>query len=132
MKKVLVVDDEESLRFLVMTLLEEADCTLAEARDGEEALRQVRSERPDLVLLDVMLPKVDGLTVCREIKADPQLAGTTVALLTAKTAPSDREAGLAAGADAYLAKPVPLLKLLTLVDQVLQPGLSATAAGPGI
>ena len=128
-KKVLVVEDDPSTRFLVMVLLEEHDCTVLEACDGPEALHMVRTERPDLVLLDVRLPGLDGLAVCRLIKANPAVAAVPVVLLTVKSTPEDRAAGLAAGADGYLTKPMPLLELLTVVDQwLLQPAQTAEPA----
>ena len=108
MPTVLIVDDEQHIRLLIEQTLEEledAGVELITARDGEEALDAVANQHPDLVFLDVMMPKRDGYDVCRTIKGDPATAGTTVFLLTAKGQAVDREQGLAAGADDYLTKP---------------------------
>jgi len=108
MPTVLIVDDEHHIRLLIEQTLEELEddgVELITARDGEEALDAVANQHPDLVFLDVMMPKRDGYDVCRTIKGDPATAGTTVFLLTAKGQAVDREQGLAAGADDYLTKP---------------------------
>jgi two-component system, OmpR family, alkaline phosphatase synthesis response regulator PhoP len=108
MPTVLIVDDEQHIRLLIEQTLEELEddgVELITARDGEEALDAVANQHPDLVFLDVMMPKRDGFEVCRTIKGDPATAGTTVMLLTAKGQAFDREQGLAAGADDYLTKP---------------------------
>ena len=108
MPTVLIVDDEQHIRLLIEQTLEELEdegVELITARDGEEALDAVTNQRPDLVFLDVMMPKRDGYEVCRAIKGDPVTASTTVFLLTAKGQAVDREQGLAAGADEYLTKP---------------------------
>ena len=108
MPTVLIVDDEQHIRLLIEQTLEELEdegVELITARDGEEALDAVANQHPDLVFLDVMMPKRDGLDVCRTIKGDPATAGTIVMLLTARGQAFDREQGLAAGADDYLTKP---------------------------
>ena len=108
MPTVLIVDDEQHIRLLIEQTLEELEdegVELITARDGEEALDAVANQHPDLVFLDLMMPKRDGLDVCRTIKGDPATAGTIVMLLTARGQAFDREQGLAAGADDYLTKP---------------------------
>jgi two-component system alkaline phosphatase synthesis response regulator PhoP len=108
MPTVLIVDDEQHIRLLIEQTLEELEddgVELITARDGEEALDAIVNQHPDLVFLDVMMPKRDGYEVCRAIKGDPATAGTTIFLLTAKGQAVDREQGLAAGADDYLTKP---------------------------
>ena len=108
MPTVLIVDDEQHIRLLIEQTLEELeddDVELLTARDGEEALGVVANQHPDLVFLDVMMPKKNGFEVCRAIRADPATAATTVIMLTAKGQAYDREQGLAAGADQYLTKP---------------------------
>jgi DNA-binding response OmpR family regulator len=102
---ILVVDDEEPLLLLVTITLQTEPYRVVVARDGEEALALARSERPDFVLLDVGLPKVDGLEVCRRLRADPDTRDTPIVMLSARAAEEDRAAGLAAGADDYLTKP---------------------------
>jgi two-component system, OmpR family, alkaline phosphatase synthesis response regulator PhoP len=108
MPTVLIVDDEQHIRLLIEQTLEELEdegVDLLTAPDGEVALDVVANYHPDLVFLDVTMPKRNGLEVCRAIKDDPATAGTTVMLLTAKGQAFDREQGLAAGADDYLTKP---------------------------
>ena len=136
MPTVLIVDDEQHIRLLIEQTLEELEdegVDLLTANDGDEALDVVANQHPDLVFLDVMMPKRNGFEVCRAIKADPATAGTTVFLLTAKGQAYDREQGLAAGADQYLTKPFDPDDLLRRARAVL--GLSAGsddgAAGGG-
>jgi len=105
---VLIVDDEQHIRLLIEQTLEELEdegVELLTAADGEQALDVVANQPPDLVFLDVSMPKVDGFEVARTIKADPALAGTTVIMLTARGQAVDREEGFAAGANQYLTKP---------------------------
>ena len=108
MPTVLIVDDEQHIRLLIEQTLEELEddgVELLTAVDGQQALDVVANQPPDLVFLDVSMPKLDGFEVARTIKADPAMAGTTVILLTARGQAVDREQGLAAGADEYLTKP---------------------------
>jgi two-component system, OmpR family, alkaline phosphatase synthesis response regulator PhoP len=108
MPTVLIVDDEQHIRLLIEQTLEELEddgVELLTARDGEEALDVVANQHPDVVFLDVMMPRKNGFEVCEAIKGDPATAGTTVIMLTAKGQAYDREQGLAAGADQYLTKP---------------------------
>ena len=108
MPTVLIVDDEQHIRLLIEQTLEELEddgVVLLTASDGEEALDVMANHHPELVFLDVQMPKKNGFEVSTAIKADPALAGTTVILLTAKGQAVDREQGLAAGADQYLTKP---------------------------
>ena len=108
MPTVLIVDDEQHIRLLIEQTLEELEddgVELLTAVDGQQALDVVANQPPDLVFLDVSMPKMDGFEVARTIKADPAMAGTTVILLTARGQAVDREQGLEAGADEYLTKP---------------------------
>jgi two-component system phosphate regulon response regulator PhoB len=116
---VLVCDDEPVLRMLVRATLDQGNYTVVEACDGDEALARTRSERPDLILLDMMMPGRSGSDVLRELRADPQTAGTPVIMLTARAQASDREAMNLAGADHYLTKPFSPVGLATLVEEVL-------------
>jgi two-component system, OmpR family, alkaline phosphatase synthesis response regulator PhoP len=102
---VLVADDEPNIVRQLSFVLEREQLGVLVAANGVEALRMVREERPQIVLLDVMMPLMNGYEVCEAIKADPELRSTYVALLTAKGQESDREKGLAAGADEYVIKP---------------------------
>jgi DNA-binding response OmpR family regulator len=122
MPTVLIADDEQHIRLLIEQTLEELEdegVELQTASDGEMALDVVRNQRPGLVFLDVMMPKLNGFEVCRAIKGDPSLAGTTVVMLTAKGQAYDREEGLASGADRYLTKPFDPDELLDLAREAL-------------
>ena len=108
MPTVLIVDDEQHIRLLIEQTLEELEddgVELLTAADGEDALVAIANQLPDLVFLDVMMPRKNGFEVARAIRADPATAGTTVILLTAKGQADDREQGFAAGADQHLTKP---------------------------
>ena len=108
MPTVLIVDDEQHIRLLIEQTLEELEddgVELQTAADGEAALDVVRNQRPELVFLDVMMPKRNGLEVARAVRDELGRADTHIVLLTAKGQAVDREAGLAAGANRYLTKP---------------------------
>jgi two-component system, OmpR family, alkaline phosphatase synthesis response regulator PhoP len=122
MPTVLIVDDEQHIRLLIEQTLEELEdegVELQTASDGEMALDIVRNHHPELVFLDVMMPKLNGFEVCRAIKADLGLAATTVVMLTAKGQAYDREQGLAAGADRYVTKPFDPDELLDIAREAL-------------
>jgi DNA-binding response OmpR family regulator len=117
-RTVLVVDDEESLRLLVQMTLSRGPYQVLLARDGEEGLALARSEKPDLVLLDVGLPKMNGLEVCRELRADPETASMRIVILSAWAREEDHAAGFAAGADDYLDKPFRPREFLAYLDKL--------------
>jgi two-component system, OmpR family, alkaline phosphatase synthesis response regulator PhoP len=122
MPTVLIADDEQHIRLLIEQTLEELEdegVELLTASDGETALDVVRNQRPGLVFLDVMMPKLNGFEVCRAIKGDASLAATTVVMLTAKGQAYDREEGLASGADRYLTKPFDPDELLDVAREAL-------------
>jgi two-component system phosphate regulon response regulator PhoB len=116
---VLVCDDEPVLRMLVRATLDRGQYTVVEAGDGDEALAHTRRHRPDLILLDMMMPGRSGSEVLRELRADPATASTPVIMLTARAQASDREAMNLAGATHYLTKPFSPVGLAALVEQVL-------------
>ena len=132
MPTVLIVDDEQHIRLLIEQTLEELEddgVELLTAGDGEAALDVVRNHRPELVFLDVMMPKVNGFDVCRTIKGDLGLASTTVVLLTAKGQSYDRQEGLDAGADLYVTKPFDPDELLGIARRALGLEGDRTSAG---
>lgn len=104
-RKVLIADDEQNIVISIEFLMKREGFQVLIANDGEDALAKVQSERPDLVLLDVMMPKKNGYEVCQSIKSDPTLASTKVLMLTAKGRDTEVAKGLAIGADAYMTKP---------------------------
>jgi DNA-binding response OmpR family regulator len=119
MATVLIVDDEPNIVELVRLTLESVRVRVVEAVDGATALERAVVIRPDLVLLDVDLPDVNGLDVCRRLRTEPTLAHARIVMLTAAAQQDDVQRGLEAGADQYLTKPFSPLRLLTLVDQLV-------------
>jgi two-component system alkaline phosphatase synthesis response regulator PhoP len=123
-RKILIVDDEAHIRALLEQTLEELEdegVELLSAADGEAALALVAAERPELVFLDVMMPKMNGYEVCRAVRTDLGLSDVTVVLLTAKGQDADREQGLAVGADEFRTKPFDPDELLDLARSRLGP-----------
>lgn len=120
MKTLLIADDEDGVRALVRMTLEGGDYEIVEAADGDEALALARERHPDLMLLDVMMPGLSGVEVCRTLKDDPATADLRIVILTAKAQDADREEGLTAGADDYFTKPFSPLTLIRKVDEVFQ------------
>lgn len=118
-KRILVVDDEIYIVHILEFSLTMEGYTVLTASDGEEALRMIEQEDPDLVVLDIMMPKLDGYEVCRRVRQSEQSSNLPVILLSAKGRPVDREAGLAAGADDYIAKPFSPRKLLEKIRELL-------------
>jgi putative two-component system response regulator len=119
--KVLIVDDDKALIQLVAATLDTQGWTLLTATDGASALDLVQRERPQLVLLDIQMPDMSGIEVCRRIKADPATRDTVVIILTAMSREEDRQAALQAGADDYITKPFSPLQLLTRVQHAFTP-----------
>lgn len=120
MKTILVADDESSIRILIRTTLEEPECRILEAATGAAALAITGRVRPDLVILDWMMPGISGLDVLRALRNDPSTAAIPVIMVTAMGQEKHRAEGLALGAQAYLVKPFSPLELLQLTQQVLE------------
>lgn len=117
---ILIADDEDDVRELVRMNLARAGYQTVEASDGLAALRQARSHRPNLIVLDVMMPGRDGLRVCEELRQDEFLQKVPVIMLTARGMPADRIAGLEKGADDYIAKPFSPKELILRVQAILR------------
>jgi DNA-binding response OmpR family regulator len=117
--KILIADDEPHIVTALEFLLVQSGYEVDVARNGDEALAQIRSGRPDLVLLDVMMPARSGYEVCREVRATPELAGTRVVMLSAKGAQGDVGRGMEAGADLYITKPFSNRELIDKIRQLL-------------
>jgi CheY-like chemotaxis protein len=119
MARILIAEDERDIRDLVAFSLGHLGHEVIATADGESALEQVYSQRPDLVLLDIRMPRLDGYEVCRRIKQDHSLQHIPVAFLTAKGQEAEVELGLEAGAEVYILKPFSLDELTTTVAQLL-------------
>ena len=119
MMTLLIADDEPAILDMVRFTLEDPQVRIVEASDGATALELARQLGPDVALLDVKMPRLSGLDVCRRLRELPECAHTRVVLLTAAAQAEDRRRGLAAGADHYLTKPFSPLALLTLVRSLM-------------
>jgi DNA-binding response OmpR family regulator len=118
-KSVLVVDDEKMTRDLLRLMLKGTGFTIFEAEDGFMALEQIEAHMPDIMILDVMMPGLDGLAVCQKVRSEPKTANMPVIMLSAKTTPTAIQDGLDAGANRYLTKPVGFKELLQNIEAVL-------------
>ena len=118
-KSVLVVDDETNIVLSLEFLMKQAGHEVRIATDGEEALRMVEEKTPDLILLDLMIPKRDGYDVCQTIRSNPDLTDVKIIMLTARGLEVEREKGLALGANAYVTKPFSTQGLTELVNSLL-------------
>jgi DNA-binding response OmpR family regulator len=116
---ILVVDDEPNIVLSLEFLVKKAGYFVRTARDGEEALAEIGRARPDLVLLDVMMPRRDGFDVCQTVRANPDWAGVRIIMLTAKGRDIEREKGMALGADDYITKPFSTRDVLARIERVL-------------
>jgi two-component system alkaline phosphatase synthesis response regulator PhoP/two-component system response regulator VicR len=119
-KKILVVDDERHIVRLVQVNLERAGYEILTAYDGVEALEKVKSESPDMVVLDVMMPRMDGFEVLKNLQADPSYQNIPVIMLTAKAQDADIFKGWASGVSSYLTKPFNPRELLVFVERIFQ------------
>lgn len=117
-KKVLLTDDDPRMRILVSLTLGD-DFVLLLAGDGEEAVQVARREMPELILLDIIMPKLDGFEVCRRLKSDSDTREIRIVMLTGKDSPEDVQRGIEAGADAYFIKPFSPRALLDKVNELL-------------
>lgn len=117
-KKILAVDDERHIVRLIQVNLERAGYEVVTAYDGREALKKIAEERPDLVVLDVMMPYMDGLETLKQIRSNPELRELPVIMLTAKAQDQDVFVGYSSGADIYLTKPFNPMELLTFVKRI--------------
>lgn len=119
MKKILIVDDEEKVRGLVEVTLSIGEFEILHASSGEEGLRKARKYMPDIILLDVMMPGLDGVEVCRLLKKDPVTKHIYIIMLTAKGQEADKKKGFAAGANEYFVKPFSPVDLIDKIDKIL-------------
>jgi DNA-binding response OmpR family regulator len=118
-KRILICDDEPNIVISLEFLMERSGFVVAVARDGDDALRQMETFAPDLVLLDVMMPARNGYEVCQRIRADPAWQQVKVVMLTAKGRDTEAAKGMALGADAYITKPFSTRELVAHVRELL-------------
>lgn len=123
---VLIVDDEPSTRHMLRLFLDLFNFTIFEAEDGLDALDKIHAYRPDIVILDVMMPRMDGIEACKRLRSDPSTAVLPVIMLSGKTQPAAIEEGLLAGANRYLTKPIAPMDLVEAIRETLVPSLTAT------
>ncbi len=135
--RILIVEDDQDIAELVARYLDKAGFTTERAASGKDALDAIAARPPDLLVLDLMLPHVDGLEICRRVRADASTAGTPIIMLTARADESERIVGLEIGADDYLAKPFSPNELVARVRALLRranrtatPDTAAMAYGP--
>jgi len=119
MKKILIVDDEEKVRRLIETTLSIGDFQIFQAKNGEEALKIAQEEKPALILLDIMMPGMDGFEVCKRLKSNSETKSSYIIMLTAKGQKQNIEKGYAVGTDDYFVKPFSPMELLNKVEQIL-------------
>ena len=119
MKKILIANDRPEVVELVRVTLEGEDYQIAAASNGKEALKKARLEKPDLVLLDVVMPKMDGFEVCRKLRKDPETQEIPIIMLTAKGQEVDQEKGREVGARDYITKPFSPSALLVKIEEIL-------------
>src|SRR5438094_3219233 len=131
-KKILAVDDERHIVRLVEVNLQRAGYNVVTAFDGKEALEKVKSEQPDLVVLDVMMPYMDGFEVLRNLKADPSTAEIPVIMLTAKAQDADVFRGWQSGVHCYLTKPFNPMELLTFVKRIFDSQSQVVEGSPNV
>ncbi|MFQ5458277.1 MAG: response regulator transcription factor [Myxococcota bacterium] len=119
-KRILSIEDEPAIQLTLRARLEACGYEVLSATDGETGLHMAREEKPDLILLDLMLPKRDGYSVCRLLKFDQRYSQIPILMLTARGQAKDRETGMKTGADAYLTKPFDSEELMSTVRRLLK------------
>ncbi|MDD5645088.1 MAG: response regulator [bacterium] len=120
MKKILIVDDQPEVRELVTITLKNENYKILEAKDGQESIDIIKKEKPDIILLDIMLPgEIDGFEVCRRVKQDEELKNISVVMLSSQGAKEDIKEGKCAGANDYFVKPFSPLQLIKKVEDLL-------------
>lgn len=119
---ILIVEDEDNIALALGHKLGREGFRLKRIADGKDAMPAIRAERPDLILLDVMLPQVSGYEICQQVRADPALAGVRILMMTARGTAMERRKGLAMGADGFVSKPFDLADLIAEVRSLLEAG----------
>ena len=118
--KILIVDDEQAMRFTMKECISEAGLIPVTASGGEEALRMVAEHKPSLILLDVMMPGMSGIEVCRKLRDNPKTSGIKIIMVSARGQEKEKDEGIQAGADRYITKPFNYHDLLESIDELLK------------
>jgi DNA-binding response OmpR family regulator len=126
--RILIVDDESDLLAVLRMGLEIEGFEVLEAADGEQGLRTAQREKPDLIVLDLMLPKIDGYKVCRTLKFDERYKGLPIVVLSARSGDQDKKLALDMGASAFMSKPYDMAELVRLIRAELRPSSGRAAA----
>jgi two-component system, cell cycle response regulator DivK len=126
---ILLVEDNEDNQAIYRTILEHFDYTVLDARNGQRGIEIARESHPDLILMDISIPVIDGWTAIRTLKEDEATAEIPIVALTAHALQSDREKAMQLGCDGYLAKPVEPREVIAEVGRILSPAAGPTAAG---
>lgn len=119
MKKVLLVDDDEIFAQIVEFALKQNNYLVSIARNSEEAKEKLKFSMPDIILLDIMMPGVDGITFCKELRKDPSSAAIPILIVTAKGQREDISAAIQAGANGYISKPFKLSRLVARIEEII-------------
>lgn len=119
LKKILVADDDNNVLFLISEILTRQNYEVLQAVNGDQALQEAASLHPDLIVLDIMMPVIDGIEVCRRIKSSTETKDIKIIMLTAKTSGKDIEAGMSAGADHYMTKPFRIAELTAKIKDLV-------------
>jgi DNA-binding response OmpR family regulator len=119
MKKILVADDDNNVLFLISEILTRQNYEVFQAVNGDQVLKEAKALHPDLIVLDIMMPVISGIEVCRQLKASPETSDIKIIMLTAKTSSQDLEAGMASGADHYMTKPFKVAELTEKIRQLV-------------
>tara|TARA_B100000315_G_scaffold219503_1_gene221476 strand:+ start:192 stop:590 length:399 start_codon:yes stop_codon:yes gene_type:complete len=127
--KILVVDDDPDIVMLLNTRLKASGYEVISASDGEEGLRSIRENKPNLVILDVMMPKMNGFQVSRMVKFDKKLKNIPIILLTARGQEKDKSTGAQVGADEYMTKPFDSKVLMATIERLLKASAAAESGG---
>lgn len=120
MNKILIADDEAFIRDLIVTTLSDTDYDILTAKNGEEVLKIACEEKPDLILLDIMMPQMNGYDVCKKIKSSPETKSIKVIMLTALGGDTDRKKGFMVGADDYFSKPFSPSALMDKIKEIFK------------
>lgn len=126
-KLVLVVDDEDMTRQMIAMLLEMSDFESIEAENGVEALEQVAKHHPDAIILDVMMPEMDGITMCKKLRANPATASIPVLMLSGRSQIDAEQEGFDAGANAYMKKPMDPKEMLVILKEIMKQAAAVEA-----